>query len=81
MGQHSVSVKVHPHAGKDVLVSLGPGRFEAWVKAKPVDGQANEAIITLLAAHLQLPRAWVRLVKGRGGRHKLFRVLGEPGAC
>ena len=75
MDQSWIHVKVHPNAGKDVLVGIGPGRFEAWVKAKPMEGRANESIINLLVRHLQVPPAQVRLVKGRGGRHKVFRVL------
>lgn len=70
-----MSVKVHPGAGKDVLVGLGPNRFEAWVKAKPFDGRANEAVATMLARHLRVPSQAIRLVKGASGRHKLFRVL------
>ena len=67
-------IKVHPHAGKDVLVSVGPGRFEAWVKAKPVGGQANEALAALLSRDLQLPPRGIQLVKGRSSRRKVFRV-------
>ena len=76
MQQQWLTVKVHPNAGKDVLVSMGPGRFEAWVKAKPMDRQANESVARLLAAALQVAPARLRLVKGRSGRQKLFTVLG-----
>lgn len=70
-----ITVKVHPNAGKDVLVSMAPGRFEAWVKAKPVEGSANEAVTTLVARHLRVPATALRLVRGRVGRHKVFRML------
>ena len=39
-----ISVKVHPNAGKDVLVGVGPGRFEAWVKAKPEWAKGSQLI-------------------------------------
>ena len=71
----SLYVKVHPHAGKDVLVSTGPGRFEAWIKAKPVEGRANEAVLALIARALQIPSGQIRLTKGRSGRHKVFRIV------
>ena len=70
-----ISVKVHPNAGKDVLVGVGPGRFEAWVKAKPMEGRANEALIGLLAKTLKIPFQALRLVKGRNGRQKVFRIV------
>ena len=76
MDQRWFSVKVHPNAGKDVLVGLGPGRFEAWIKAKPIEGRANAAVISLLARSLQIAPQHLRLVKGAGGRHKVFTVLG-----
>ena len=71
-----VSVKVHPNAGKDVLVMVGSGRFEAWVRAKPVAGGANDALIHLLAKSLGMPAQRFQLVKGHAGRHKVFRILG-----
>ena len=75
MAEYWMTVKVHPNAGKDVLVNVGPGRFEAWVKAKPMDGQANAAVIRLLARALEVPQTSVRLTKGRSGRHKVFRII------
>ena len=71
----SLYVKVHPNAGKDVLVSTGPGRYEAWIKAKPVEGRANEAVAALIARALGVPAPSVRLVKGHSGRHKVFRII------
>lgn len=72
----SLYVKVHPNAGKDVLVSTAPGRYEAWIKAKPVEGRANEALAALIARALGVPASSVRLVKGHSGRHKVFRIIG-----
>lgn len=72
-----VSVTVHPRAGKNVVVSLGPGRFGVWVKAKPIDGQANDAVVQLLARQFSIAPQRVQLVKGRTGRKKLFRIIAE----
>ncbi len=70
-----ILVKLHPQAKKDVLVRHGPARFEAWVRAKPVAGEANEALRWLLARALAIPRGRVRLVKGAGSRNKVFQIL------
>ena len=59
-----------------MLIGLSPGRFEAWIKAKPIEGRANEALISLLARSLQVAPQRLRLVKGAGGRHKVFTILG-----
>ena len=76
MQDHYLTVKVHPNAGKDILIGLGPGRFEAWVRAKPMEGRANEAVVSLLAKGLRIPHASIRLIKGGIGRNKVFRVIG-----
>jgi uncharacterized protein (TIGR00251 family) len=70
-----ISVKVHPNAKKEVLVSLGANRYEAWVRAKPMEGRANDALINLLARSLQLPQGAFHLIKGAMTRHKVFRVI------
>ena len=71
-----LSVTVHPNARKELLLGLGPGRFEAWVKAKPMEGRANEAVARLLSRALEIPAARLRLAKGAAGRRKLFKVMG-----
>ncbi len=70
-----ISIKVHPAAGKDVLVSLGNGRFEAWLREKPIGGAVNEALVGLVGRSLRITPARIRLVKGRSGRHKVFRIV------
>lgn len=70
-----LTVKVHPNAGKDVLIGVAPGCFEAWVRAKPVQGDANEAVGRLLSGVLKIPRSRLKLIKGRAGRMKIFRVV------
>lgn len=68
-------VKVHPNAGKDILVAIAPDRAEAWVKAKPVNGQANDAVARLVARSLGVAPSSVRLVKGAMAPRKVFQIL------
>ena len=71
-----ISVVVHPGSKKDVLVQTAPGRLEAWIRAKPIQGAANDAVAALLSRILNIPRSQLRLVKGGFGRRKLFKVVG-----
>ena len=71
-----ISVLVHPGSKKEIVVQTAPGRLEAWVRAKPQEGQANEAHAQLLARSLQIPRERLRLIKGGFTRRKLFKVVG-----
>lgn len=42
----------------------------------PVNGAANEALIKLLAARLELPRSALRIVQGATGRQKVLEIDG-----
>ena len=46
------------------------------MSAPPVDGAANEAIVELLARHLELPRRAITLVSGEHARTKRVRIVG-----
>jgi hypothetical protein len=46
------------------------------VSAPPAEGAANEAVVELIAASLELPRRAVTLVSGEHARSKRLRVVG-----
>jgi uncharacterized protein len=56
------------------LVELDDGSFEARVKAPPVDGKANAALIALIAASLGVRKAQVIIKSGASGRLKLIQI-------
>jgi len=71
----TVVVKVKPGSRKGPLVEVGSdGELTIYVREPAVDGKANNAVIRLLAAHLQLPRSRMELVSGATSRLKRFRV-------
>lgn len=71
----TIVVKVKPGSRKGPLVEVGPdGELTVYVREPAVNGKANDAVIRLLAAHLQLPRSRVQLVSRATSRLKRFRV-------
>jgi uncharacterized protein YggU (UPF0235/DUF167 family) len=44
------------------------------VTAAPDGGKANEAVIRLLAAHFDIPKTAVRLIRGQTSRHKTMAL-------
>lgn len=70
-----VVVNVKPGSRKGPLVEIGPeNELTIYVRERAIDGKANDAVISLLAAHLALPRSRVELVSGARSRLKRFRV-------
>lgn len=69
-----ISVRVHPKSSAVRVTRSGPGEFEVWVTAPPADNRANEAVQEALAEFLGVSKSRVRLVRGAGGRSKIFDV-------
>ena len=67
-----LQIKVKPNSRVEELVALDDGSFEARVKAPPVDGKANAALIALVAKHFGLRKAQVNIKSGASGRLKLL---------
>lgn len=71
-----LSLRVHPRAKRDEVVGWREGVLRVRVTAPPVKGQANQAVVKLLAQALGVKRGEVRLVKGEKSRDKLVEVTG-----
>lgn len=74
-----ISVTVSPGARRTELVGRHGDGWRARVAAPPERGRANQALIDLLAAALEVPRSSVNIVGGGTARAKVVEVEGlEP---
>jgi uncharacterized protein len=48
--------------------------YDISVKEKPKDGKANEAVIAVLAAHFNVAKRDVVLLRGESSRRKQFQI-------
>jgi uncharacterized protein (TIGR00251 family) len=76
----TVSVRVHPGAKNDSVTGLYAGAVKIALKAPPVDGRANEALIAFVAERLRLPSSRVSLIGGASSRSKILRITGKSAA-
>ncbi len=67
-------VKVKPGSRVDALEALADGSYVARVKAPPVDGKANAAVIELVAEHFGVRKSQVTIKSGASGRLKLISI-------
>jgi len=68
-----VAVYAQPRASRTAVTGLHDGRLKIALRAPPVDGKANEALIQHLAERLGVSKGDVSVVSGATGRRK--RVL------
>lgn len=69
-----LQIKVKPNARASALVAQADGSWLAQLNAPPVDGQANEALIALVARHFGVRRAQVRIKSGASSRNKRVQI-------
>ena len=70
----TIEVRVKPNARESVLEEGSDGVWVAGVKAPPVDGRANEALVALVARRFGVPRSRVAIKAGASGRRKLVTI-------
>lgn len=81
-GKRGVMVAVHvvPRAARNEIVEPYAGALRVRLRAPPVEGAANAALIAFLAEVLQVPQRQVDVVSGRNSRKKVVAVTGLPTA-
>jgi uncharacterized protein (TIGR00251 family) len=65
-----LQVKVKPNARENRLTESKDGVWVASIKALPVDGKANDALIELVATHFKVKRRQVSIATGSTSRLK-----------
>jgi len=79
----SLSVRLTPRSSRDAIEGIGSlsdGRaiLKVRVRAVPEAGQANAALLGLIAKSLKLPGSAVTLETGATARLKVLRIAGDP---
>ncbi len=73
----ALAIRVTPRASKnEIREILNDGTVRIRLTAPPVEGKANEALISFLADILDVPRSKIEIVAGETGRDKLVSILG-----
>jgi len=70
-------VHVRPRAARSAIAGVHDGVLALRVSAPPADGQANEAVIDLLASTFHVRSSAVEIVHGASARRKLVRIRGD----
>jgi uncharacterized protein len=72
-----MKVRVRVHAGSRTVKTEPQGdELHVWVRAAPVEGKANLAVIETLAENYAVPKSSVRLIAGKTSKTKTFEIDG-----
>jgi uncharacterized protein (TIGR00251 family) len=72
----TLEIHLQPGAKRSEIAGFRSGVLYVKVTALPRKGQANKALVELMAETLRLPRGAFEIVRGRTGRNKMVAVQG-----
>ena len=68
MPKYQITVK--PGSSQEKVVLSGSNELTVYLRAKPHDGEANDALVKLLAKHFNVPKTTITITRGAKSRIK-----------
>lgn len=69
-----VKVKTNAKIEKVERVDRPTVFYKVSVKATPIDGKANEAVIKALAEYFDVAKSFIQLISGQTSKQKVFMI-------
>lgn len=66
------TVTVKPGSSQEKIIEIAPGELTIYLRAKPHDGEANDALIKILAKHFNIPKTSITITRGQKSRTKVI---------
>ena len=70
----NIAIRVQPNVSKDEILGWVEGVLRIRIKAPPENGKANEALVSLLASVVGIPKSQIRIIKGYTSRNKVIYI-------
>jgi uncharacterized protein (TIGR00251 family) len=75
-GGSLLDIRVIPRAPRSAVAGVRDGALLVRLAAPPLDGEANDALISLMAGVLGVPRRDLAIVSGERSRRKRLKIAG-----
>ena len=69
-------IRLTPRSSRDEVLGLEDGVYRVKVKAPPVEGRANKALIAFLSKVLRVPKSGIEIKAGERSREKTVLIEG-----
>lgn len=71
-----IKIKLLPRSSRSEIIGIENNILKVKVTSPPVDGEANKALIQLLAKSLGISKGRVEIVAGKSSKLKTIRIYG-----
>ncbi len=73
----TINIRLQPGAKQNEFCGwMDDGKLKMRVRGKPVEGQANEALIAYLSKTLRIPKTGISILSGERNRNKRMEFEG-----
>jgi uncharacterized protein YggU (UPF0235/DUF167 family) len=69
-----ITIRLTPRSSQNKIAKRADGTYQAWVSRPPIEGAANEQLLSLLSDHFRVAPSRIRLVRGATSRTKIFEL-------
>lgn len=69
-----INVRVIPRARQNKVTVDSDGTVRVHTVAAPADGQANDAVIKMLAKYYDVPKTSIKIIRGQTSRDKVIEI-------
>ena len=70
MNRYVIIVK--PGSSQEKIIETTPNELTVYLRAKPHDGEANDALIKILAKHFKVPKTTINIIRGTKSHTKII---------
>lgn len=69
------NIRVIPRARVNSITVDTDGTLRVHTTTAPTDGQANDAVVKMLAKHFDVPRSAIHIIRGHTSHNKVIEIL------
>lgn len=69
-----IYVHASPRSSKNEVIKIADGEYKVKLTAAPVDGQANEMLVDILAKHFKIAKSLIKIVGGKTAKIKIVDI-------
>lgn len=69
-----IKVRVIPRARQNKITVDTDGTVRVHTVSAPADGQANEAVVKMLAKYYDVPKTSIKIIRGQTCRDKVIEI-------
>jgi len=70
-----IYLKVIPRSSQNKIEKIAESGYKAWVTVVPEKGEANQAVIKLLAKYFKVSKSQINIIGGKTARTKIVDII------